>query len=446
MDEEKILASRDAEQSVLGSVFYDNTSIKMLADKIHPEDFYYPRHQEIYQTMLNLFDRQTPIDSTTVITDLEDRGKLNECGGAQYIIDLTDAVPTVSNLDTYIELVKDKAIQRKVVAACNEIIHNAQGDVSDSKKFLDDVERKIFNVTSERTTRDLKPVGEMLQEAEEKIQINSTKTQGTVIGLDTGYPELNKDTLGFQNSELIILAARPSMGKTALALNIATNIAKLPSHPYVAFFSLEMGLDQLALRLISSEAMIDQMELKMGHFSVPHAWEKINWACKQLESTNLMFDESGTVKVQELRSICRKRKSEGKLDFVVVDYLQLLSSDSNNDSRVQEVSEISRSLKAMARELQVPVLALSQLSRALEQREDKTPIMADLRESGSIEQDADIVMFIYRPGYYSKDKNDHSAKITIAKNRNGIAGVEFNLLFNPQYTTFQSVSNREESN
>ncbi len=440
MAETKILANREAEQSVLGSVFFSESSIKLLMDKIKVDDFYYLRHQLIYQSMIDLFTSHSPIDSTTVISNLQDKGKLADCGGSEYILDLAEAVPSVSNLETYIVLVKDKAVQRKVIAACNDIIKESMEDISDSGEFLDSVEKKIYDATRERTAGDLVPVSKILDDAKVKIELNAMKEEGSVIGLNTGFDELNRLTLGFQNSELIILAARPSMGKTALALNIATNVAMLPSHPYVAFFSLEMGLEQLALRLLSSKSLINQKELKTGHFYERDAWSKINYAIGALKNANLMFDDSGVVKVQDLRSICRKKKSDGKLDFVVVDYLQLLSSSSRTESRVQEVSEISRTLKEMARELNIPVLALSQLSRSVEMRADKMPIMADLRESGSIEQDADVILFIYRDEYYNKEtEKKNIAAITIAKNRNGVTD-SFELLFKPELTTFENLA------
>lgn len=439
MADTKVLANKDAEQSVLGSVFFDESTIKLLVDKIQVKDFYYLRHQLIYQTMIDLLASATPIDSTTVIASLQDKGQLNDCGGAQYIIELTDAVPTISNIETYIEIVKDKSIQRNVVQVCNDIIQSSNGDIPDTKSFLDEAEKKIFNATSERITRDMKSVGLMLEEAKDKIQ-ERAQLGSTILGLDTGFSDINRYTLGFQPSELIILAARPSMGKTALALNMAVNVAKQKNHPYVAFFSLEMSLDQLALRMLSTESMIDQNILKLGQINDQRDWQRLNWAVSQLRDINLMFDDSGVSSVQDVRSICRKKKSENKLDFVVIDYLQLLSSSNKTESRVQEVSEISRVLKEMAKELKVPVLALSQLSRKVEEREDKVPNMSDLRESGSIEQDADVIMLIYRDEYYKKaaSKEKNIARVIIGKNRNGVIGTAY-LMFKPELTAFANL-------
>ena len=441
MPESKILASSEAEQSILGSVFYDESTIKLLNDKLLIKDFYYLRHQLIFDAMLELYREGTPIDSTTVINLLDDKGKLNDCGGSQYIIDLTDSVPSTSNLMAYIDIVKDKSVQRTVVQVCNDIIKESNDDIPNSKEFLDNVEKRIFQATSERTVKDMVPIAKILEETRNKVVENSRKS-GTITGLETHYTKLDEATLGLQPSELIILAARPSVGKTTLALNIATNIAKLSSHPYVAFFSLEMSLDQLGIRLLASEAMVNQTDLKLGKFRDSQAWEKINWAINSLEGVNLMFDDSGSTTVQDVRSICRKKKSEDKLDFVVVDYLQLLSTSQHYESRTQQVGEISRVLKEMSRELKVPVLALSQLSRNT--GDNGEPSLVDLRESGSIEQDADVVIFLYR--HVDKTTNEVSKNIvncTIKKNRNGVLK-DFQLVFDGGNSAFRNFAEDEE--
>ena len=441
MPESKILASSEAEQSILGSVFYDESTIKLLNDKLLTKDFYYLRHQLIFDAMLELFRNGTPIDSTTVINLLDDKGKLNDCGGAQYIIDLTDSVPSTSNLMAYIDIVKDKSVQRTVVQVCNDIIKESNDDIPDSKKFLDDVEKRIFQATSERTVKDMVPIAKILEDTRNKVVENSRKS-GTITGLETQFTKLDEATLGLQPSELIILAARPSVGKTTFALNIATNIAKLPTHPYVAFFSLEMSLDQLGIRLLASEAMVNQTDLKLGKFKDSQAWEKINWAINGLDGVNLMFDDSGSTTVQDVRSICRKKKSEDKLDFVVVDYLQLLSTSQHYESRTQQVGEISRVLKEMSRELKVPVLALSQLSRNT--GDNGEPSLVDLRESGSIEQVADVVVFLYR--HVDKATNEVSRNVvncTIKKNRNGVLK-DFQLVFDGGNSSFRNMVETEE--
>ena len=441
MPESKILASSEAEQSILGSVFYDESTIKLLNDKLLTKDFYYLRHQLIFDAMLELFREGSPIDSTTVINLLDDKGKLNDCGGSQYIIDLTDSVPSTTNLMAYIDIVKDKSVQRTVVQVCNDIIKESNEDIANTKEFLDSVEKKIFQATSERTVKDMVPIAQILEDTRNKVIENSRKS-GTITGLETGFEGIDRATLGLQPAELIILAARPSVGKTTLALNIATNIAKLPKRPYVAFFSLEMSLDQLGIRLLASQAMVNQTELKLGKFKDSQAWEKINWAINSLDGINLMFDDSGSTTVQDVRSICRKKKSEDKLDFVVVDYLQLLSTAQHYESRTQQVGEISRVLKEMSRELRVPVMALSQLSRNT--GDNGEPSLVDLRESGSIEQDADVVIFLYRE--VDKDENkvvQNVVNCTIKKNRNGVLS-DFQLAFDGGKSAFHNIAKDEE--
>ena len=443
MPDQRVLANTDAEQSVLGSIFFDESTIKSLVDKLRTSDFYYLRHQYIFDAMCDLFKMKTPIDTTTVISYLEDRGRLNDCGGAEYILKLMDAVPSASNIDSYIEIVRDKATQRGIVQLCNDIIKETNTDIPDNKLFVDSVERRVFEATKERGAQDLVGISTVVDNVVQKIQVNAQST-GDLVGFDTGYHNLNKKTLGFKPTELIILAARPAMGKTALAINLACNIASLKSRPYVAFFSLEMGLDQIVTRMISQMSNIPQSELQTGHFSDSNAWNRINYATENLKSYNIMFDDSGVSTVQDLRSICRKKKNEGKLDFVVIDYLQLLGSANKRESRTQEVSEISRILKSMAKELNVPVLALAQLSRLVEQRQDKTPVMSDLRESGSIEQDADLILSIYRDDYYNKNSEKPGlAKITILKNRSGMTG-DFELIFRGACTNFIDMADKQE--
>lgn len=441
MPESKILASSVAEQSILGSVFYDESTIKLLNDKLLTKDFYYLRHQYIFDAMLELFKSGNPIDSTTVISLLEDKGQLNDCGGAQYIIDLTDSVPSTTNLMSYIDIVKDKSVQRTVVQVCNDIIKESNNDIADSKSFLDDVEKRIFQATSERTVKDMVPIAKILEDTRDKVVENSRKS-GTITGLETHFNGIDKATLGLQPAELIILAARPSVGKTTFALNIATNVAKLPTHPYVAFFSLEMSLDQMGVRLLASESNLNQTDIKLGKFRDSQAWEKINWAIRNLEGVNLMFDDSGSTTVQDVRSICRKKKSEGKLDLVIVDYLQLLSTSQHFESRTQQVGEISRVLKEMSRELRIPVMALSQLSRNT--GDNGEPSLVDLRESGSIEQDADVVVFLYRQvDQKTNEVNRKVVNCTIKKNRNGVLN-DFKLVFDGGTSSFNNFTDEEE--
>lgn len=437
--EQKIPQNIEAEQAVLGSVFFEQSSLKAIVDKLDDADFYSPVHRVIFETMKELFAEHVTIDYTTLKDRLENKNLLAKAGGVEYIVGLVEAVPSTSNLINYINIVKDKAVLRRIQDACRDIVEKTYA-VENAPEFIDDVEKTIINITKEKRTTDFKGVGEVAGILMGKIAEQS-QIKSTVTGLDTRYHEFNRYTLGLQKSELLIIAARPSMGKTAFALNIALNVAKQEARPHVAFFSLEMGVDQLVMRLLACQAQVDNFKLRQGNLNTQE-WEKLQFAVSSLSDLNLYFDDSGTVKVTDMRSKCRKLSAEDKLDLVVVDYLQLLSgSTANQGNRVQEVSEISRVLKEVARELKVPVVALSQLSRNVENRPDKHPVMADLRESGSIEQDADIVMFLYRDDYYTKEESTKKnvVDISIAKNRSGTIG-EFQLLFNRSMSTFSNMS------
>jgi len=436
--DQKIPQNINAEQAVLGSVFFEQGSLKTILDKLQDNDFYLPNHQAIYQAMQSLFHEAIFIDFTTLTDRLENMNMLAKAGGVEYISSLIDAVPSTANLINYINIVKDKSVLRKIQDTCREIIEKSY-NVEDAPEFVDDVENSIFGITKEKRTSDFKGVGEIAHLLVDKIA-EQAQIGGTVTGLDTKYYDFNKFTLGLQKSDLIIIAARPSMGKTAFALNLALNVAKNPEKPHIAFFSLEMGVDQLVMRLLSCQSQVDNFRLRQGKLN-SQEWEKIHYAVDSLSDLNLHFDDSGTVKVTDMRSKCRKLKQEGKLDMIVIDYLQLLSGSVHNQAnRTQEVSEISRVLKETARELKVPVVALSQLSRNVENRKEKEPIMADLRESGSIEQDADIIIFLYREDYYEQDTaRKNIVDMIIAKNRSGTIG-KFELLFNRNMSTFSNKS------
>jgi replicative DNA helicase len=437
--EQKIPQNVEAEQAVLGAVFFEQTSLKTIIDKLVDEDFYAPVHRVIYQTMKELFAEGVSIDYTTLKDRLESKNLLAKAGGVDYVVALVEAVPSTANLLDYINIVKDRSVLRRIQDACRGIVEKTYA-VDNASEFIDDVEKTIIDITKDKRTTDFKAVGDVASVLMGKIAEQS-QVKATVTGLDTRYHEFNRYTLGLQKSELLVIAARPSMGKTAFALNIALNVAKQENRPHVAFFSLEMGVDQLVMRLLSCQSQVDNFKLRQGNLNTQE-WEKLQFAVSSLGGLNLYFDDSGTVKVTDLRSKCRKLSAEGKLDLVVVDYLQLLSgSPQNAGNRVQEVSEISRVLKEVARELKVPVVALSQLSRNVENRPDKHPVMADLRESGSIEQDADIVMFLYRDDYYTKEESTKKnvVDISIAKNRSGTIG-DFPLLFNRSMSTFSNMS------
>lgn len=435
--ERKVPQNIEAEQAVLGAVFFDQSVMKTIQDKLVEEDFYSPNHQVIFRVMKSLFQDGISIDYTTLTDRLESQNNLIKSGGIEYISGLIDAVPSIANLLNHINIVKDKSIVRKIQDSCRRIIEDSY-ETENTPDFIDDVERDIIAITKEKRTSDFKQVGEIASLQVEKIA-EQAQIGGMVTGLDTKYHELNKYTLGLQPSDLLIIAARPSMGKTAFALNLALNVARNPDKPHVAFFSLEMGVDQLCMRLLSCQAQVDNFRMRQGSLSSGE-WEKIHFAVDALSSLNMYFDDSGTVSVLDLRSKCRKLKQEDKLDLIIVDYLQLLSGSKHNQAnRVQEVSEISRVLKETARELKVPVVALSQLSRSIETRSDKTPVMADLRESGSIEQDADIIMFLYRAEVYEQETTKkNQVDISIAKNRSGTIG-NFVLLFNKNMSTFSNV-------
>jgi replicative DNA helicase len=434
----------EAEQSVLGSVFVDQGAMKSLVDKLDSDDFYTYRHKVIFTAMVELFQEKIEIDYTTLSNKLENKELLNDAGGIDYILGLINSVPSIVNLENYINIVRDKSITRRIMDACRKIIEDGYSN-DDAITFVDNSEKTIFDIAKERRTTDFVKIGEVAEEVIEKTE-QAKNNSGRLTGLDTGFVEINDYTLGLQPSELMIIAARPSMGKSAFALNIATNVAKMPDKPYVAFFSLEMGSDQLVSRMLSSESRIHSTNIRTGDLS-PTQWQQISLAKETLSSLNIVFDDSGTVKVTDLRQKCRKLAQERKLDLVIIDYLQLLSG-SRIENRVQEVSEISRTLKEMARELKIPVIALSQLSRAVERREDKTPIMADLRDSGSIEQDADIILFLYRDDYYTKEKSEraNTVDIIIAKNRSGATTVRNIVLsFNKQCSFFGNLTGPDYS-
>lgn len=407
----------EAEQAVLGSVFVDQGAVKTLIDKLDSEDFYNYRHKVIFTAMVELFHENIEIDYQTLANKLDTKGLLNDSGGIEYIIGLINTVPSTMNLGNYIDIVSDKAITRSIMDACRKIIEDGYHN-EDTLSFVDNSEKTIFDIAKNRRTTDFVTIREVTEIVIEKAE-EAKNNSGKLTGLDTGFYEVNDFTLGLQPSELMIIAARPAMGKSAFALNIATNVSKMKHHPYVAFFSLEMGSDQLVSRILSSESKVHGENIRTGQLS-PVQWQQISLARDNLSNLNILFDDSGTVKVTDLRQKCRKLAQQKKLDLVIIDYLQLLSG-TRTENRVQEVSEISRVLKEMARELKIPVIALSQLSRQVERREDKTPMMADLRDSGSIEQDADIIIFMYRDDYYNKTDSNRpdTADLIIAKNRSG---------------------------
>jgi len=439
MPEKTMPHNLDAEQNVLGAVFLDPNSIKTIADSLSVDDFFTRRHRIIYKAILKLYEEAIDIDYTTLIDRLDTEDTLLDAGGSDYILGLSDTTPSLANLEHYINIVRDKAVIRNMIEEAKTVSEKGF-DAKDMQEYIDESESRIFDVARSRRTSDFVDLRTVTEEVITKTEEAKNK-QGELTGLDTGFERLNQYTLGLQPSELYIIAARPSMGKSAFALNIASNVAKLKSRPYIAFFSLEMGVEQLVSRMLSGEANVASTRLRLGELN-PNEWQRLSVASDRLAKLNVLFDDSGTVKVTDLRQKCRKLAQENKLDVVVIDYLQLLSGSFAHTNRVQEVSEISRTLKEMARELKVPVVALSQLSRSVEQRNVKKPIMADLRESGSIEQDADVVLFLYRDDYYNEDsERPDIVDVMVAKNRSGATNVSgFPLIFRKKYSQFKTTS------
>lgn len=439
MMEEKILPhSESMEQSVLGMIFLDPMIVQTIADKLSVSDFYFKRHQLIYDVILSLFESGSKIDYLTVINQLSTQELLASAGGEDYIFQLSDTATSTANLEYYINVVKDKAVIRNMIHTAKKITEDGYKAVN-MADYIDDAEKQVFHVASSRRTSEFLSIKDIADGVIEKTEA-AKKHTGLLTGLDTGFNDINEYTLGLQKEELYIIAGRPSMGKSAFALNIAMNVCRKDSTKHVAIFSLEMGVEQLVGRMLSAEAHVMSNKIRTGDLT-PGEWEQLSLASSKLSKQHILFDDSGTVKITDLRQKCRKLAQEGRLDLVIIDYLQLLSASNPNPNRVQEVSEISRTLKEMARELKIPVIALSQLSRRVETRPDKTPIMADLRESGSIEQDADVIIFLYRDDYYNQNSPyPDQVDIIIAKNRSGATtGEPIHLLFKKAYSSFKNL-------
>ncbi|MDY0277692.1 MAG: replicative DNA helicase [Acholeplasma sp.] len=435
-----------AEQSVLGAIFLDPKKVVNVIDKLRIEDFFDLKHQLIYEAILNVHEEDLKIDYTSVMAKLEQAKNLGKSGGLEYLLEISDFVPSTSHLDSHIDLVLDGSLKRQVINTSSEILEKGYLDDIEANDYITIAEEKIFAISQKRKTSEFVHIGSVVEEVQQKIEANKNKSGG-ITGLKTGFIHLDQLTSGLQPEELIILAARPSMGKSAFALNLALNVAKRnkASKAWVAVFSLEMSNDQLASRMLSVEADIEGNRIKSGYLDSKD-WANLTVGKMSLENLNIVFDDSSSVSVSDIRAKCRKLSQEGKLDFVVIDYLQLIKGDLKSGNRQEEVARISRSLKQMARELKVPVLALSQLSRAVETRDDKKPVLADLRESGSIEQDADIVLFLFRQDYYERDqeKKTGDVDISVAKNRQGQSGIDLHFKFDPAYSRFTTKEEREE--
>jgi replicative DNA helicase len=441
MDEFRILPHDPvAEQSVLGSVFISPNSLISLADELVPDDFYKPANKIVFKTMLSLLEKGEPIDATTMVSALTNQGDISTVGGINYVVELVNSTPTSKNVEHYAKLVKEKATLRKVIADLSDSLSSAyQGDVSIGD-IIAKTEKSMLNISNQNTGSGFRNVADILDTHMQMVETRS-QTDGVVTGLSTGFVGLDKITTGLHEDNLIILAARPAMGKTALALNIAQYIAVKEKKP-VAIFSLEMGAESLIERMLAAEGMVEGYHLKTGNLSVEE-WSRLVHAQGNLYDAPIFVDDTAGIRISEIRSKARKLAQEmGGLGVIIIDYLQLITG-SKGENRQQIVSEISRELKILAKDLKVPVIALSQLSRAVEQRQDKRPMLADLRESGSIEQDADIVAFLYRDAYYQKEQADSQeannvTELILEKNRHGSLGT-VKLYFHKEYTKFSSV-------
>lgn len=442
MNEELRVLPHDlvAEQSVLGAVFISPDSIITLADVLTPDDFYKPANKIVFKTMLSLLEKGEPIDATTMVSALTNQGDISNIGGINYVVELVNSTPTSKNVEHYAKLVKEKASLRKVIAELSESLSSAyQGDIS-INEIIEKTEKSILDISNQNVGNGFRNVADIIDTHMQIVEKRS-ETDGVVTGLSTGFVGLDKITTGLHEDNLIILAARPAMGKTALALNIAKHIATKEKKP-VIIFSLEMGAEDLIERMIASEGTVPAYHLKTGNLNTDE-WKRVIQAQKELYDAPIFVDDTAGIRISEIQANARKLSQEmGGLGVIVIDYLQLITG-SKGENRQQVVSEISRELKILAKDLKVPVIALSQLSRAVEQRQDKRPMLADLRESGSIEQDADIVAFLYREAYYQKEQADSQetnnvTELILEKNRHGSLGT-VKLYFHKEYTKFSNI-------
>lgn len=429
--------SMEAEQSVIGSMIMDREAIVVAAEIVLGEDFYNRQYGTLFDTMVELNDEGKPVDLVTLQDRLKEKDVPPEVSSLEFIRDLITAVPTSANVKYYANIVAEKATLRRLIRLNEEIANTCYVGKESLEDILEDTEKRVFDLVQRRNSDEFIPIRQIVMNAMDNIE-KASHNKGNVTGVATGFLDLDYKTAGMQPSDLILLAARPSMGKTAFVLNIAQYVA-FKQNKTVAIFSLEMSKEQLVNRLFSMESRVDSQHLRTGNLS-DMEWEKLIESAAVIGKSNLIIDDTPGISISEMRSKCRKYKLEHNLEMIIIDYLQLMSGSGRfTDSRQQEISDISRSLKALARELRVPVIALSQLSRAVEQRPDHRPMLSDLRESGAIEQDADVVMFIYRDDYYNKDTEKKGiAEIIIAKQRNGPIGT-VELVWLPDYTKFANL-------
>lgn len=446
MQEKNIPNNIEAEQSVLGCMFLTKYARDKALEMLTPEHFYLAANSKIFGAMVDLNEKGIPIDTTTVTDELENRGLLKEIGDIEYLAKIINSVATAANVDTYIKIVEEKATLRRLIEEANDIATSAYDTTNDVSELLDEAERKILSVCKTRKGTEFRTIQDVLFKTQADLE-KLAENKGEVTGIPTGFYDIDKITSGLQPTQLIILAARPGMGKTAFALNLATNIA-VNAKKTVALFNMEMGAEQLAQRMLSSVGQIDGNRMRTARFE-HNDWKRMNEAISRLAETNLFIDDTPGMTIGEIRAKCRRlASSNAGLDVVIIDYLQLISGGARYaGNRQQEVSEISRALKVLAMELNIPVIACAQLSRTVEGRDDKRPLLSDLRESGSIEQDADIVAFLYREDYYNKesavDENTSKSEFIIGKHRNGPT-TTINLLFRRNTSTFVNFVNKEE--
>ena len=428
--------STEAERSVIGSMIMDKDAIVAASEVISTADFYEQQYSILFDTMLELYNDGKPVDLVTLQNSLKEKDVPPQICSLEFIGDLVASVPTSANIRYYAQIVKDKAVLRRLIKVSEETANECYLDKEKLDVILEKAEKHVFDIVQNRGTKEFTDIKEVVLRSIDSIEA-AAKNQGSVTGIATGFYDLDYKTAGLQPSDLILIAARPSMGKTAFALNIAEYVA-LRTNVATAVFSLEMSQDQLVKRMLAMNSRVDSQSIRTGSLS-GEDWASLMESARIIGNSNLIIDDTSAISVSELRSKCRKLKLEKNLGLVMIDYLQLMTGSKRAESRQQEISEISRSLKSLAREINVPVIALSQLSRAVEQRPDKRPMLSDLRESGAIEQDADVVMFLYRDDYYNKDTEESGvSEIIIGKQRNGPVGT-VKLAWQAQYTKFANL-------
>lgn len=448
MAERKMPQNIEAEMNAIGCAFLTNDALDKVCEELDVDMFFSEANKRIFEAIKALHQNKIPLDSATVKNEIEKKGSINSIGGIEYLSEVIDSVISAANIEYYIDIIREKALRRKLIDVTTGITTNAYNEEEDTNDLIEDAEKKIFSVTKARKAGEFKSIGEVIRSTQAELE-RLAKNKADITGIPSGFYDLDKLTSGFHENELIILAARPAMGKTAFGLNLAVNAAK-STDKAVAIFNMEMSAEQLAMRMIAAAGGIEQNKLRTGRLE-HNDWKKVNEAMSELGETNLYIEDSSGMTISEIRAKCRRLATQDKgLAMIVIDYLQLISGGSRYEgNRQQEVSEISRSLKTMAMELKVPVIALAQLSRSVELRENKRPIMSDLRESGSIEQDADIVAFLYRDDYYNKASSESTdvsvTELIIGKHRSGGTGT-IELLFERSMSNFRNYIKKEENN